>query len=219
MKCEAVIFDMDGTLLDSLDDIADSMNFVLESIGLPVHNVADYRKFVGNGIRELVRRVLPEEIRDEKIIENCVERMREVYGNHWADKTKTYDGIPELLNGLTMNNTRMAILSNKPDDFTRKMARKLLGLWTFDVVAGQRPNIPEKPDPKAALEIAGQLGVNPDKCFFLGDTNVDMITASAAGMFPVGVLWGFRNREELLASGAMLLLNQPPDLLEHIDRI
>jgi len=219
MKCEAVIFDMDGTLLDSLSDIADSMNFVLESMGFPIHKVADYRKFVGNGIGVLVRRVLPEEIRDEKVIENCVEHMREVYSKHWADKTKTYVGIPELLNGLTMNNTKMAILSNKPDDFTKIMAGKLLGLWTFDVVAGQKPSIPGKPDPQAALEIAGQLGVNPGRCFFLGDTNVDMITASAAGMFPVGVLWGFRGREELLASGAKLLLNKPPDLLEYIDRI
>lgn len=209
----AVIFDMDGTLLDTLEEIADAMNAALASLGYPPHDYAAYRTYVGNGMDVLARRVLPESDRDDTTVARCVEAMRTIYGEYYASKSKPYPGIPALLDELTRRGISRNILSNKPDDFTRQMTIELLSQWQFDLVRGIIPGQPRKPDPAPALAIAAVLGIEPARIVFMGDSSIDMHTANSAGMFPVGVLWGFRSKAELIESGAQLLIEQPSQLL------
>lgn len=213
MNYQAVIFDLDGTLLDSLEDLADSMNQVLARQSFPVHAAEQYRYFVGDGIAELVRRVLPETQRDAALVAQNIQWMSAEYEQRWDKKTRPYAGIVEMLGELTEIGLRMAILSNKPDAFTKIMVPALLPGWNFAPVFGARPDVPVKPDPQAALEIAAQLGVPPHEILYLGDTATDMRTARAAGMMAVGVAWGFRPVEELQQHGAQRIIHYPTDLL------
>lgn len=216
MNYNAVIFDLDGTLLDSIEDLADSMNAVLKSAGFPVHDVESYKYYVGDGMEKLVFRALPEVYRDNETVKQFSEKMQEEYAKRWNKKTRPYDGIPELLDILAGKNIHMAVLSNKPDNFTKLIVKELLPNWNFRVVCGDRNGIPKKPDPKGALEIAGALGLQPKNVLYLGDTGTDMQTANNAGMFAVGALWGFRKREELVINGAKALIDNPLDLLHLI---
>lgn len=213
MKYRAVIFDLDGTLLDTIDDIAGSMNSVLRSYRYPTHPVDRYKIMVGDGLEMLVRRALPEES-DDAIVQACVREMEKVYSENWNVVTKPYPGVETMLRYLKGRGLRMSILSNKPHDFAELMVAKLLPGWEFDMVLGARDGVPKKPDPKAALEIAQSLSIDPSQFLYLGDTNTDMRTAVASGMFAVGVLWGFRDAEELLGSGAQALLQKPEDITE-----
>ncbi|MBI2919209.1 MAG: HAD family hydrolase [Chloroflexi bacterium] len=213
MPFAAVLFDLDGTLLNTLDDIASSANSALAEIGFPVHAAEAYKYFVGDGRGALAVRVLPEDRRDEATVARLIACIDREYNQHWADTTRPYDGVPELLRSLATRGTKMAVLSNKPDDYTRLMVSRLLPEWRFEAVVGARPSVPSKPDPAGALEIAGRLGVPPQQWVYVGDTDTDMKTARASGMFPAGALWGFRNEEELTASGARALLSHPTDLL------
>ncbi len=213
MRYRAIIFDLDGTLLDTLDDLANSMNTVLYGLGFPVHEKEKYKYFVGNGIVNLARVALPENHRTDEEIKNCVERMNTEYDRHWADNTHPYSGINELLDGLVLKNIRMAVLSNKPDEFTGVIIKKYFSRWKFDVVFGARPLVPVKPNPAGALEIAGLLEISPSEFLYLGDTNTDMKTANAAGMYAVGAAWGFREERELLDSGAKAVIHNPRELL------
>ena len=217
MKFKAVLFDLDGTLLDTIEDLADSMNSVLKSNELPVHGLEAYKYFVGDGMKNLVRRALPESLRnEERTVDKCLELMRKEYEKNWKEKTKPYPGIPALLSALTERGLKIAILSNKPDDLAKRMTSELLGAWRFEAVAGERPPVPRKPDPRAAIEIAEQLGIPVHEFGYLGDTSTDMLTANSAGMYAVGALWGFRKADELLAGGAKALIEKPLDLLELI---
>lgn len=213
MRFQAVIFDLDGTLLDSLADLGDAMNVVLENAHLSVHPMEAYRYFVGEGIERLVYKALPEALRQGPDFSRYVTSMREEYARRWVNKTRPYPGIENLLTGLSEKKVRMAILSNKPHGPTRTIVDQLLNAWNFQLVYGARPQMPKKPDPAAALEIAERFSVLPRQCLFVGDTSIDMATAAAAGMFSVGVLWGFRPAEELIAAGARLLIRNPEDLL------
>ena len=212
-----VLFDLDGTLVDSLADLADSMNRVLTRQGLPSHPVQAYRYFVGEGIVKLVQRALPAEARQPDFIDECVREMRQEYASHWADTTRPYPGIAELLDALTARQIEMAILSNKPDELTREVVRTLLPEWHFAAVSGARETIPRKPDPAGALRIADLLHRNPADFLYLGDTNTDMQTARGAGMFAIGALWGFRTAEELKENGAQTLLSVPIELCRLLD--
>ena len=214
MSFKAVLFDLDGTLLDTIEDLADSMNCVLEGLGFPTHEVEPYKYFVGDGVENLVRRALPEGHRNEATVEKCAAAMNEEYGKRWGNKTRPYDGVPELLDELTARGVSKAVLTNKVQQFAQLTVAKLLSKWSFDLVAGARPSVPQKPDPTTALEIAGRLGFPPCEFLYLGDTNTDMKTAVAAGMCPVGALWGFRPVEELIASGAQVLIERPAALLD-----
>lgn len=216
MRFKAIIFDLDGTLLDTIDDIAHSMNTVLDRLGYPTHPVDSYRYFVGNGVEKLVRQALPQDCIDDEMVRRCVSAMLKEYERRWADNSKPFKGIPELLTWVEKHRIPKAILSNKPDDFTQVMVKRLLSHWSFDIVQGAKPSIPRKPDPTAALAIAYKLGVKPEQVLFLGDTNVDMKTANSAGMYAAGVLWGFRPAEELLESGARALVREPKDVLKII---
>ncbi len=214
MKYKAVLFDLDGTLLDTLEDLSDSVNAVLTASGFPSHNTEAYKYFVGNGLSNLIIKALPENHRDDSTIESCLTAMRLEYGKRWADKTKPYQGVPQLLNGLAENNIKMAILSNKADEFTQLIVKKLLPGWKFDAVFGEGPATPKKPDPAGALKISELLGIPADEFLYLGDTNVDMRTAVLAGMYPVGALWGFRESGELVEGGARVLIPKPEALLD-----
>lgn len=214
MKLRAVLFDLDGTLLDTLDDLADSMNAVLEAHDMPTHPAESYKTFVGDGVARLVQRALPGEENDAVVMANYVEEMREQYGQRWNAKTKPYDGIEELLGTLRERKISMSVLSNKPDDFTKMCVKHYFPNTPFDLVVGVTDEIPPKPDPVGAKAVANTIGYRPDEFLYLGDTNTDMRTARGAGMLAVGALWGFRSAEELEEFGAQALAEHPLDILE-----
>ena len=213
MQFSAALFDLDGTLLDTLDDIADSMNRVLAAHGFPVHGLDKYRYFVGDGARTLVTRTLPESERAPRFVDACLDEYRADYGLHWKDKTRVYPGIPELLDGLTARGVKLTVLSNKPHDATVKCVEAFLPRWRFDVIRGQLDGTPHKPSPAGAQAVARKLGIPCAEFLYLGDTATDMQTACAAGMFPVGALWGFRPAQELADHGARVLIARPEDAL------
>lgn len=213
---QAVIFDLDGTLLNTLEDLADSMNAVLEEMSFPTHKTDSYRYFVGEGMRTLAKRVLPAGCHDEGLIDLVVQRMSSEYDQRWMLKSRPYPGIEELLDSLTEFGVSIAVLSNKPDAFTQIMVPALLPGSRFCQVLGARTGVPVKPDPQAALEIAAKLGLAPEKILYVGDTATDMLTAKAAGMVAVGVAWGFRAVDELIEHGAKLIIGYPAELMELI---
>jgi phosphoglycolate phosphatase len=213
VRFEAVIFDLDGTLADTLEDIADAMNRVLRREGLPGYDYAAYRYLIGKGMRNLVTQALPADDRTDETIERCLAELLADYAQRYLVKTRLYDGVAELLTGLRGAGIRLAVLSNKVDEFTRGIVDGLTHPGTFDVVMGARPGVPLKPDPSAALLVGAELGTPPEAIAYLGDSGVDMRTALAAGMLPVGASWGFRTKDELVENGARAVLDQPLDLL------
>jgi len=210
---KAVIFDLDGTLLDTIEDLADSMNAVLAEAGYPLHGIQSYKYFVGKGMKNLVYNALPPEHRNEETIKVFTQKMKEEYAKRWNVKTRPYDGIPELLDILEVKRIDKAVLSNKPDNFTKIIIKELLPKWKFAVVFGERDSIPRKPDPTGALEIAHILNLKPHEILYLGDTGTDMKTAVSAGMYAVGALWGFREKDELIANRAKVVIEHPLELL------
>ncbi|WP_373500367.1 HAD family hydrolase [Desulfococcus sp.] len=214
----AVIFDLDGTLIDSAADVGDAVNRVLAESGFPVHPTAAYYRFMGEGVVELMRRALPGSARSPERIQAGVRAFFREYEENWYHGSRPYPGIPALLDGLSERGLRFAVLSNKPHPFTRAFVDRFLPGWRFEAVLGQRDGIPRKPDPAGAIEIADRLGLPPDAFLFLGDTPIDMKTAAAAGMLPVGACWGFRPARELTESGARLLVEHPIDLLDILCR-
>lgn len=209
----AAIFDLDGTLLDTLDDLADSANEALTTAGFPVHPVLAYRTFVGEGMAMLMERILPEASRGEEHVQSLLQNYRAAYDVRWKAKTRLYPGMDELLAGLTAQGIPLAVLSNKPQAYTEIVMAHFLGHHSFEVIFGQRDHVPRKPDPAGAVEIAAQLGLDPAEVLFIGDTATDMDTATAAGMIPIGVLWGFRDEAELRAHGAQHLVSSPEEIL------
>jgi phosphoglycolate phosphatase len=216
MTIDAVIFDLDGTLLDTLGDIAAGANRVLVESGFPPHPDAAYKQFIGSGVRVLFHRALPPGADTDDQIERCVLRFRHAYGEGWNIRTRPYDGIPELLDELSRREIALAVLSNKPDDFTRRCVAFYFAGRPFRVVAGERPGRPRKPDPAGALAIAHDLAITPDRFLYLGDSSVDMQTGHRAGMHPIGVSWGFRSVEELREHGAEAIVDHPSELLRLI---
>ena len=214
MLGDAIIFDLDGTLLDTLADIGGSVNAVLAEFDFPTHELDAYRYFVGDGVVTLFDRVLPDNRRDPQTVRRCVVAFQEAYRRQWNVHTRLYDGISGMLDELTRRRWKLAILSNKPDEFTQSCVRHYLSAWRFEVVFGQREGVPRKPDPTAAREIAALLQVSSQRCLYVGDTSIDMHTACNAGMLPVGVLWGFRTRDELQMAGARHLIEHPRQLLD-----
>jgi phosphoglycolate phosphatase len=211
----AVLFDLDGTLADTLADLASATNWALAQVGCPIHPTDDYRHMVGDGARELCARALPAD--KQGLVDDVLRLMRQHYDEHCFDLTRLYPGIAELVTALAERHLRLAVLSNKPDDFTKRVIAHYFKPSPFAIVRGQLPNVPLKPDPTAALQIAQELGIPAAHWLYLGDTNTDMRTARSAGMHPVGVLWGFRDRDELLDSGAEHIVAKPPavfDLLQ-----
>jgi len=215
MRYDAVLFDLDGTLADTLDDIADAVNHALAREGLPTHPRDAYRALVGEGVERLVEQAVPTG-RDD-LHDRVYEGVRDYYLEHMLDRTAPYPGVPELLDALLERATPMAVLSNKPALATVRIVDALFPPGTFAVVIGHSPDLAHKPDPGSALWIARELSVAPGRCLYLGDTSTDMETAVAAGMFPVGALWGFREASELLEHGALALIERPAELLPLLD--
>jgi phosphoglycolate phosphatase len=219
IEFQAILFDLDGTLLDTLTDIACAANAGLKELGFPAHPVESYRHFVGDGAGCLALRILPEGHQDDETVERCREIIRDEYAKCWADNTKPYPGVPELLVELQARGVPMAVLSNKPNESTQTVVKGYFPDCHFQVVRGALPSVPIKPDPAGALLIAEELDVPPGRVVYLGDTDTDMRTAVAAGMFPAGALWGFRTAEELTANGAEILLKKPREVLKLFDEI
>ncbi|NOX53686.1 MAG: HAD family hydrolase [Planctomycetes bacterium] len=213
-----VCFDLDGTLLDTLHDIADAANSVLRQYSCPPHPVDAYRLMIGDGVNVLFQRALPPDRQDPELIQQCADGFRRAYAECWNVHTKPYPGIPELLDALTRRGLKLAVLSNKPHKHTRDCVAAYLSRWRFETVLGQRDDVPRKPDPAGAHEAAAEMGLPPEQILYLGDTAVDMQTARAAGMFPVGALWGYRSAEELRQAGAEVLIDRPSELLNLLDR-
>lgn len=211
------IFDLDGTLLDSLEDLANSANEMLVEAGYPPHEVGNYRHFVGDGARNLVERILPEAERSPERIDGCLQRYLSIYGRRWHEKSRSYEGIPELLDALARQGVELAVLSNKSHEATVRCVDRFFGDWSWLRVIGQREGHPRKPDPAGVAEILEWAGLGPGEAIYLGDTDTDMQTAVAAGVLPVGVLWGFRDRAELERNGARVVLESPLDLLGFLD--
>ncbi|MHB8873009.1 MAG: HAD family hydrolase [Myxococcaceae bacterium] len=208
---DAVIFDLDGTLVNSIADLADAMNHALSLQGQPPHDEAAYRLMVGEGVELLGRRALPEG--KGELLPKLLADFRARYAQRFAEKTRPYPGVAELVKELLGQGCKVAVLSNKREEFTRAVVAALFPGVRFDEVRGEREAVPRKPDPTAALELAREFEVAPGRCALVGDTSVDMDTARRAGMLPVGALWGYRSREELLAHGAKVLLAHPGELL------
>jgi phosphoglycolate phosphatase len=217
MKCPAAIFDLDGTLLDTLADIADAMNAVLVRMGFPAHDTEAYRYLTGDGVGALAERSIPQAARNEAAVAACIREFRSQYADRWGTKTRPYPGIPGLLAGLAGRGIRLSVLSNKLDEFTRRAVGEFLPGFDFSFVIGARPDLPPKPDPAGALLIASGLEIPPPQILYLGDTGVDMLTAVRAGMFPVGALWGFRDEKELRENGARAVISSPGELLGFVD--
>ena len=214
MTFKAVIFDLDGTLIDSAVDIADSLNIVLENYNLPTHSVNTYKNLIGNGIKQLVNDALPEQARTAKVKENCIKEMFEHYNANCLNKTQPYDGINEMLTELDSKGIKTAVLSNKADAFTRKMVAELFPKNNFKYVVGVTNETDKKPNPINALRISKDLGVEPQEIIYLGDSGVDMQTAVNAGMYAVGALWGFKSKEEIIENGAEVVIKNPLELLK-----
>ncbi len=209
---KAVIFDLDGTLADTLEDLTDAYNYGLKELGLAGHNKERYRMMIGTGSADLCRRALPPDRTD--LIDKLLELGLSRYSDHYLDKTTAYPGITELLDELNSSNIRLAVLSNKPDAFTNKIVAEMFGPERFEIIRGQLDGTPPKPDPAAVLGILEQMKLSPSDVLYVGDSAIDMATAAAAQLRSVGVSWGFRDRQELQTAGAAHIIDQPAQLLD-----
>ncbi len=210
---KAVIFDLDGTLVNSLSDLADSTNYALKQFGFPPHKLQEFKMLVGDGMPKLIERALPPDNRDEDTKSQALKTFLEYYKEHYADKTTAYNGIDELLGELKTKGLKIAVVSNKADQMTGVVVNKLFG-DIFDCVTGKREGYPTKPDPTLTLEIIEKLGANPAECLFVGDSGMDMATAVNSGCVAVGVLWGFRGEDELLKNGAQYIIKNPIEVID-----
>lgn len=213
MRTELVIFDLDGTLLDTIGDLAVACNAVLARHQLPQHTDEEYRHFVGNGIMRLVERALPDELRTAETVARVRADFVAYYTEHIDVHTRPYEGIPALLDALRRQGVRLAVASNKFQAGTEKLIRMFFPDIPFAAVLGQRPGVPLKPDPAVVEEILSLTGTPRERVLFVGDSGVDMLTAAAAGIVSAGVTWGFRTRSELVESGARHIVDRPQKLL------
>lgn len=216
-RFHAVVFDLDGTLLDSLQDIAAAANDALHACGFPIHPLAHYRRFVGNGQRTLVQRILPPQARSNAWIETVLKRMQDEYARNWRTHTQPYAGIVAMLEKLRLSSVQMAVLSNKPQEFLLSQVSWFFPQIPFFAVAGAREGYALKPDPAAFLDLLNTVGCTPAAAIMVGDTSVDMQTARACGAAALGVLWGFRERSELQMAGADFLAAVPAEITAFIE--
>ena len=218
LQPELIIFDLDGTLVDTIVDIASSVNYVLSQFGLPNHEISDYKQMVGNGFSVLVQRVLsPEKSNDDIFFDKILRLSMRRYEEHALDRTRPFPGTVETLESLYRNEIKLAVLSNKPDHLSKKIIESLFGSVKFVAVWGDNKDRARKPDPSATLELCRNARVDPQKSLFVGDSAVDIQTAKAARIAAVGAVYGYRSREELELAGADYLITSPPELLSIVE--
>ena len=210
---KAVIFDLDGTLVNSLEDLASSTNYALKQFGFKTHKTEAYKYFVGDGIPKLIERALPKNINAQNIRLEVLDCFLKHYRVHYADKTTVYEGIRELLNDLKRKSIKLAIISNKAQEMASTVVNKLFNN-EFEIVYGKQEGYPAKPDAKLTLKLISELEVEPQECLFVGDSGMDMATAKNAGCFGVGVLWGFRDKTELCKNSAKFIAEKPCEIMD-----
>ena len=210
---KAYIFDLDGTLIDSLADIAESINRMLDARGYPRCEKDVFKQMVGDGMEKLVERALPEDARSEELIKACTAEYRALYDELWNDQTRPYEGVVEVLTTLKAGGAKLGVISNKAHRFTLPMTQHFFGTAMFDYILGQRDEVPRKPDAAAGREMATFLGLQASEMAYIGDSGIDMAFAKNSGMRAVGVRWGFRTEKELIEHGADLLVSHPSELV------
>lgn len=213
-KIKLCIFDLDGTLVNTISDLASSADFAMQSLGLPKHTINEYMNFVGNGTYKLISRSMPLDNQDEELTEQAYDIFTEHYSNHYCDTSYVYEGITEALQMLKSKKVKLVVYTNKPQKFAEGMISKLFGDELFDAVYGSRPPCPNKPNPFVEEYIIGSLNIKKNRCIHIGDSDVDVITAHNAGIKCIGCTWGFRNREHLEASGADYIIDSPDEIFE-----
>ena len=212
---KAIIFDLDGTLLNSLDDLADACNTVLRERGYPTHSSHAYKIFIGDGLAVLMGRIVPGGT-DEETVQACCNDFAGVYQKSWHAKSRLYDGVNRMLSDLAGDDITLAILSNKPDAFTQIIVEHFLPNVPFQYIAGQKNDIPKKPDPAGAIYAAKILGIPTENTIFVGDSAGDIQTGRRAGMKTIGVTWGFRSEEELRANKADKIVHSPEEIIHYV---
>ena len=210
---KAVIFDLDGTILNTIDELADSANHVLLAHGYPTHPTERYKTFVGNGIPKLVENMLPANFSPDEF-ERVLDDFQRYYDLHKEDKTAPYTGIPEMLRELRRNGLKICVLSNKQHDLSVQIVTHYFGNDVFEVIQGKCEKFPTKPNPASCNYVVSQLNIDKREILYVGDSNVDMQTGSNAGLKKCGVSWGFRSVEELAAAGADYIAHSPNDILK-----
>lgn len=215
MQIEGVIFDLDGTLVHTIEDIAGAANVLFARHGLPEHDIDYYLNWIGNGAVKFIERAHGKPVGKEQL-RAYVNEFKEIYAGNLHDKSRVYDGIPEVLNELVERKIKISVLSNKPHPLTREVCEYYLSDWPFDPVLGQREEVPRKPDPAAAFEIAESMDISPDRILFVGDSDNDILTAQAAGMRPLGVSWGYGRLVANPIEGMGTLADKPSEILSVI---
>lgn len=214
MGYKAVIFDLDGTLVNTLSDLSHSMNFGLSKLNLPGRTEEECREMIGNGVRIFAQKALPEGRQD--MLDDLLSIMRAHYAMHCCDNSRAYDGISDVLRELKTRAILLAVITNKPDDMAVRVVEHYFGKCTFSCILGIREGRATKPDPSGTIEILDKLDIKTNECLFVGDSDVDIQTAKAAGIRAVGVSWGFRDVETLCQAGADVIIDKPEEILELI---
>lgn len=212
MNIEGVIFDLDGTLVHTIEDLGDAANILFKRHGYPECTTSDFIQWIGSGAKKFIEQGIGSVI-DKKELKDYVREFKEIYGSMLTDKSYLYEGVPEMLNELAKRNIKIAILSNKPHQLTLGVAENLLSEWNFEPIFGQRDEVPRKPDPAAAFEIAEILDISPNRLLFIGDSEGDIKTGKAAGMTPVGVSWGY-GKMNVSGQNRTTIINHPKDILK-----
>jgi phosphoglycolate phosphatase len=211
---KAVIFDLDGTLLNTIEDIRDSINQFLANNNFPTYSTESYYQFVGDGLADLLKRAIPNEYLNNEIINKGIEFFNQDYKTRWKKQTKPYNGIIELLEKLKEENYTIAVLSNKPDTFTQIMVNEIFGENYFSLVQGALEEHPLKPDPFLANQLLAKLNLSANQTIFVGDSNIDILTGKNYGAKSIGVAWGFRGSDELRETGADFIAEKPEDIFD-----
>ena len=212
-KYKGIIFDLDGTLLDTIQDLADSVNFVLLTLNYPKHTYEEYKLKIGKGFKNLIEVSLPENCRKEEIINHALHMFLGIYDKMYMNKTKPYEGISDMLEQIQKKEVKIGVNSNKRTDYSNILIQKNFPNIDFTQIYGERSGVPKKPDPSAALEIAKQMGYKPEEILYIGDSKTDMQTGENAGMDTVGVLWGFRDKAELVQFRATYIAENPEQIV------
>ena len=216
IKFEGAIFDLDGTLVHTIEDIADAANVMFTRNGIPAHGVDYYLKWIGSGAVRFIEQALGIQVEREQLM-RYVKEFKQIYSENLHQKSRVYEGIPAVLDAFTERGIKLAILSNKPHPMTLQVAEHYLSGWPFHPVLGQREEVPRKPNPAAAFEIAAVMGLDPGKILLIGDSENDILTAVSAGMIPVGVTWGYGRADISQVEGMALKVDHPSEILSLFD--